>query len=57
MEHTDMQEEQPTKKQEASKQNFFFPNTKHGLPFSCEAESVEKAEEANKQYLKQQKDN
>jgi hypothetical protein len=49
-------QDQPTPKKQGEKKNFFFPNVAKGLPFSCEAESREKAEEANKQYLKQQKD-
>jgi hypothetical protein len=48
------QPEKTEKKQET--QNYFFPNTKEGLPFSCEAASLKEAEDANTQYLKQQKD-
>jgi hypothetical protein len=42
---------------QATKTTYFFPNYTQGLPFSCEAASPEEADEANKQYLKQQKEN
>jgi len=49
-----MSEKDQPKKQDS--QPYFFPNTKEGLPFSCEAASLKEAEDANKDYLKQQKE-
>ncbi len=49
-----MSENDQPRKQDT--QPYFFPNTKEGLPFSCEAVSENEAIEANQHYLKQQKE-
>ncbi len=40
---------------ETEKQTYLFPND--GQPFSCEAASLEEADKANADYLKQLKEN
>ncbi len=50
------QKDQPKTETKKQTQNYFFPNTSKGLPFSCEAASLKEAEDANKDYLKQQKE-
>lgn len=55
------QDEQPdvveeAKEEATTKQAYFFPNSREGLPFGGEFESLAKAEEANKKYLSEHAD-